>query len=90
MKHKPQKLGEWQDREVVTRQDIDEAADKIKKDSEAYSYKVITAEQTIEVKNRDEAIRIAKQVNGKVLELLEKCGLGYIFPPESVYNPDAK
>lgn len=90
MKSKPRKLGEWQEESQATRQDEEDARKKKKGDAENYSYKVITEEQTIEVKNREEAIRIAKEVNGKVLELIEGCGLGYCWPPELVYNPDKK
>lgn len=90
MKSKPRKLDEWQEDSYAQRTAEEEAKRKKKADEEHYSYKIITEEQTIEVKNRDEAIRIAEKVNGKVLELLEGCGLGYCWPPELVFNPDKK
>lgn len=77
---KPKKFNEWKADEAVTKKEFDDAARKAKEDAENYSYEVHTADQKIKVKNREEALRIAAKTNGKVLELIENCGLGYIYP----------
>lgn len=97
MRNKPEKkdFREWQTTEVEAKAERERRAKQKALDDAANTFQVITEDGIVhETHNEQEAIRTAKDINGKVLWLIgpegDKAGIGYIYPPEAAYHPPKK
>ena len=90
MRQKSKPLPEWQtqsaDDQSTKEREAREAEDRRKKkeeDDAAYSFLVYDEDNVLvsELKYEQAAVKLARDINGKAIWAIEKCGLKQVYPP---------
>lgn len=80
---KTKKFTEWQADEVRAKAQKEWELKERQKDEAANKYRVIEDGEVVhETSSEAEAVRMAEKINGKVLWVLDNCGIRYIYPPK--------